>query len=217
MTTQAINSNPNARRLALAIVALLIVAALAGAGWWILARIRQPKEYDLIEVTPPSAIAYDIARQVAQNNANNPNLKQIRGGDFTLNANKNDKGWTLRLNLTRRDLLPPDQAAALLARFRLANDVAFAKSLKITDDQIRQLKEIPTGAGLIVSESDRARIHKAWDAYIANPQLALQQELEKTVQSVGQASLQPTRNALGERAKKIQAILTPEQIAPFKQ
>jgi hypothetical protein len=216
MTTQAIN--PNSRRTALTMISIIAAILLASAVWWFASQFGRPRDYELAEVMPSAATAYEISRAVAANAANNPNLKQIHGGDFLLLANRaNDNKWTLHLNYIKGDLIPPDQSAALIAASRLSIDAAFAKSLGLSDDQVHQLKAIPGGVRLIVAEPDRPRIHKAWDAYIANPSPATQADLEKVVQDVGQNSLEPTRKTLGERAEKVAAILTPQQIAPFRQ
>jgi hypothetical protein len=216
MTTQS-EINPAARAASIAIISVIVALVLAAAGWSFVSSRIHPKDYELTEVMPPAVTAYQIAQGVAANNGiPNPNIVQMRGGDFNFVAVKNGDKWTLRLNYTK-ELLPADQSAALLARFRLANDAAFAKSLNVTDDQIKQLKDIPLGTGLIINDPDRARIHKAWDAYAADRQPANESELTKTIQEVGDASLQPTRTALGDRAAKVQSILKPEQIAPFKQ
>jgi hypothetical protein len=209
--------SPVARRLALAILGIILLAILGGAGWSIASRIGRPPDYELFEVMPPAATAYQIGRALAANAANNPNFKQIRGGDFLLTANKSNGQWSLRLNFTNRNLLPPDQEAALRAASRLSVDAAFAKSLNVTDDQVKQLKQIPRGMTLIFADADRAAVHKAWDAYIASPQPAAQSALEHAVQQAGQNSLEPTRKVLSERALKVQSILTSRQIAPFAQ
>jgi hypothetical protein len=215
MTTQTID--PTSRRLALATIAVFVIALLGIVGWQLASRLGRPPDYQLSEVMPPAATAYEISRAVATNTANNPNLKQFRGGNFTLVANRASNQWTLHLNLANGNLIPPEQSAALIAASRLSIDAAFAKSLGVSDEQIAQLKTIPPGIRLIIADADRARIHKAWDAYIANQTPTMQSALEKVVQDVGQNSLEPTRKTLGERAQKAAAILTPQQIAPFKQ
>src|SRR5450432_496634 len=217
MATATAIPNLAARRASLAIIAILILAIVAALGWRIFWKIRRPGDYELTEVMPPAAAAYQIAQAISGGGAApNPNVQQFQAGDFNFIAIRNNNNWTLRLNFAKSDLLPPDQAAALLARFRLTGDAGFAKSLNVSDDQIKQLKEIPAGTGLVVTDPNRARIHAAWDKYIAKPNPQAQQELIKAAQEVGDASLQPTRTALSDRAQKVQAILTPQQIAPFK-
>jgi hypothetical protein len=217
MTTQTAQpAAPAARRLSLIMIAFICVALLAGASWWFAPQIGRPPDNQLFEVMPPAALAYQVSQAVAANAANNPNLKQVRGGDFMLVANRNNNQWTLHLNYTKGDLIPPQQVAALIAASRLSIDAAFAKSLGVNEDQVAQLKKIPAGVRLIVAEADRPKIHKAWDAYLASQTPATQSDLEKTVQEVGQNSLDPTRKTLGDRAEKVAAILTEQQIAPFK-
>jgi hypothetical protein len=71
---------------------------------------------------------------------------------------------------------------------------------------------------MIVADADRSRIASLFDAYLkaAPPRQAETTALVDALRDIGDRSLQPTRDALADRAAKIQAILTPDQLAKFR-
>ena len=204
---------------------LIVAVAVAAAAWGIWAYFAgQANTAELVEVRPERGARRWMqgARPQADGVSQRPNgAYQIKAGETQLAATKGktDKDWTYRFTYVKADLVPADQAAALAARYRLASDPAFAKSLNVSDDQLKQLKQAPAGTGMQVSKEDRQRIAVLWEAYLAAaaPKAAAEQALLKALREVGAASLEPTRAAIADRAKKVQSILTPEQIAPFKQ
>lgn len=207
-------------------IAVLLLSSMAAAGgYWIWARATQPSRSELVEVAGlpqirTAAIAAPPPLNVQRiNGANNQVGYQIRASDAMLLAQKgpNDPDWVLNGRYNRSDLMTPDQTAAITARFRLTSDPAFAKSLKVTEDQLTKLKEIPSSTPMTMSDADQKRIKAAIIAYHASPQPAGEQGLVKMLQEISTSSLNGTRAAITEKVKQIQGILTAEQIAPFKQ
>src|SRR5205814_10153364 len=72
------------------------------------------------------------------------------------------------LRYNRRDLLTQEQRDLALVRFRVMQDQAMATELGVTEDQVAELKKIPTGAiEMEVSEADRSKLielFKAWQS-----------------------------------------------------
>ena len=70
---------------------------------------------------------------------------------------------------------------------------------------------------MILSDEQREQLKSLWNAYQgASDKVVAENELIFQLHRVGQSSLAATRADIAERAKKVQAILTPEQIAQFK-
>jgi hypothetical protein len=149
---------------------------------------------------------------------------QVTGGDFSLVASKaaSATDWTVNLLYRKSDLLTPDQQAARMARMRLGNDPLFAKSLNVTDEQVDKLKKLPAVTSvtprLTVSAADTEKLKKMWTAFIATnpPKPNDAAKVVAAVEQTGKANLESFRASLVDGVKEIQAILTPEQIAPFK-
>jgi hypothetical protein len=144
---------------------------------------------------------------------------QLKAGDAIADVSKNKEGaWVFRYSYDRNDIATADQQAAITARLRLAADSAYAKSLGLTPEHVQKLKEIPARVGMAVSESDEQQLRVAMDAYAkaAPPRANESEALLALLRDIGNRSLEPTRQAFAERAKQIQSILTPEQVAKFK-
>jgi Spy/CpxP family protein refolding chaperone len=116
-------------------------------------------------------------------------------------------------------LLTPEQDAAFTARWRLTHDGPFAKSFKLTDEQIKQLGEVQGKGGLVADEADKERLRGLLDAFAAAPDPKQNEEkaLVAALAEIGPKSVELTRKSLLERVDRINSILTPEQIAQFKQ
>lgn len=207
--------------------AVVVFGSLLGAGgYWFWSWKTQPPRNELVEVMAiPQARAANFAPAAPVTGIKRtemPNQQivyNVQAPDCVLTASKGptDREWTLAMRYSRADFLTADQTAALSARFRLTADPLFAKALKVTDDQVAQLKEIPTGTPMVVSNDNLAKIK---DLFIkATSQVSPQNEqaLIAGMQQAMTASLDATKASVTDRVKKIQAILKPEQISPFKQ
>lgn len=223
MTTesQAVASTP---RWAGILVALLLLSAMcAASGWWFWSYLHQPSQAELMPVPGEDVFVRGISVQPSRPPSDVSRLPnggwRIVAGEVILNASVHPqtRQWTFQLNYRKPDLMTPEQSAALVARFRLTNDPAFARSLKVTEEQVKRLREVPAGTGMVVSQADMEKVKAAWDRYTAAMQPDNLKSLQEVLREVGQSSLQPTRQAIAQRVEQIQSILTPEQIAPFKQ
>jgi hypothetical protein len=214
---------PVPRWVGVMIAVLLVGSMVAAGGYWAWSRATQPSRSELVEVAGLPLIRSAIAAPPPSNVQrltlpNNQVGYQVRASDSMAQAQKApaDPEWRMTFRYNRSDLMTPDQTAAITARFRLTSDPAFAKSLKVTEAQIASLKEVPNTVPMIVSPANEKRMKDAINAYHASPQAAAEQGLVKLLGEISAASLPATRTAITERVKQIQAILTPEQVAPFK-
>jgi hypothetical protein len=208
-------------------IAVVLVGSMAGGGaLWAWSYYSRPSEKDLAEVrASPSMIS--VAPRPPQTNVILPistganKSYQIRGTDIVVSVAKlpNDSDFTFRFLYSKADLIPADQVVALSAHGRLIQDPAYAKFLKVTDDQLKLLKEVSAEritTILVVAPADLAKMKSLFAAYIATPKSDTEQAVVKAAQQIGQASLAPTRAAIGPKAAKIAQILTAEQLAAFK-
>lgn len=200
----------------------LVVAWIGYATW---TYVTGPNRAELREVMPDFrqgrvAVAPRVQAPV-DGIRSRPNGSYIaRAGDVAMVATKSrdGKSWNLAINYSRTDLADAEQNAALTARFRLVADAAFAKSLKVTPEQIAELKKIPYGINMVISDSDRAAIKSQWDAYLAAQDKAGPEKMiVDNLQQIGKNSMAATQADVAARVAQIKKILTAEQVAPFKQ
>jgi hypothetical protein len=203
----------------------IMLAIVIGAGYLMYERLfgGAAGSRDLVDIVPLRGIPGNFVQPPVQADGVRElgaNSYQIKAGDARVNVRrtKADEPWTYNFTYQRRDLLTPEQDAALTARWRLPRDAAYAKSLSVTPEQIKQLEDLPGREGMIVADTDRARVGSLFEAYVkaAPPRQGETTALVDALREIGERSLQPTRDTLADRAAKIQAILTPEQLAKFR-
>jgi hypothetical protein len=206
---------------------LILVTVLGIVGWVVWSYASGPKKSELVEVPPDFRRGVGATgtprRQVVVNRdsvrSRGNNSFLATSGEVLLSANKdpNSKEWNLVLNYSRPDVPTAQQTPILTARYRLTSDPKYAKSLKVTDDQVKKLQEIGPATNMALSAADQARIKQCWDAYIAaSDKAGPEQELLKAMREVGNASLEATKKQIVDRCNQVQSILTPEQLAAFK-
>jgi hypothetical protein len=203
----------------------VMLATVAAAGYLMYHRLFGGADgsRDVVDIVPMRGIPGNFVQPPVQADGVRElgaNSYQLKAGDARVNVRrtKTEEPWTYNFTYQRRDLVTPEQDSALTARWRLPRDPAYAKSLNVTPEQVKRLEELPGREGMIVADADRARIASLFDAYIkaAPPRQAETTALVDALRDIGDRSLQPTRDALADRAAKIQAILTPDQLAKFR-
>ena len=204
---------------------VVMLATVAAAGYLMYHRLfgSADNSRDVVDILPMRGIPGNLVQPPVQADGVRElgaNSYQLKAGDARVNVRrtKAEEPWAYNFTYQRRDLVTPEQDAALTARWRLPRDPAYAKSLNVTPEQVKQLEELPGREGMIVADADRARIASLFDAYLkaAPPRQAETTAVVDALREIGDRSLQPTRDALTDRAAKIQAILTPEQLAKFR-
>lgn len=209
-----------------AAVACALFGGLALAGLYFLwSWYRQPSYAELEEVpaipqivaafTPPQRQQAGIEKVQG---ANGQISFTVRAPDATVLISRTDAQpqWNFAFGYYPvTDLLSPQELAVANARFRLLADVAFARSLKVSDEQLAKLKEVTPVATMIVSEADQSAMKAAFLKYESDKNTANQQALIAMLGNVAARSRKATRLNVEGRVTQIQGILTPEQIKPF--
>jgi hypothetical protein len=224
-------SNKSAPRWAGVLVAIVLLGSmLAGAAVYFFSP-APPKLSELTEV--PGVGAAAIQRNIIRvqprpaptsgvTKRQNGYLVRAPGVQLTANKPPNAKEWQLNFAYNNKsDLIPADLQPALLARTRLPTDAAFAKYLKVTAEQLEQLKKVPMVASLaappmVVAPENREKVLKLIEAHDAKPSAATEAALVKAVTEVTAASEPATKAEITSRADQIRKILSAEQLAAFK-
>jgi hypothetical protein len=215
-------------------IAVVLVGSMAGgAGLWAWSYYSRPDQKTLTEVSGssasrtiirsspvtvtqyPKAFATNVRQQAA-------NTYEVAAGDFYLIASRTTAAagadWRVQLGYRKSDLLTEDQKAARMAQSRFTMDTAYAEAMKVTEEQMTKLKALPTilltSPTFVANAADLAKLKDLWVPFFAAPKDST--ALVKAVEEAGRKNLASSRTALEESVKKIQAILTPEQIAAFK-
>jgi len=234
-----------ATKLAVAAGFALVIALCGGYAWWFLvgsqphertvAFERQPRmrPYGLGGggggPGPAAGIASVMSRLVA---TASPGVRPIRENEWFVKAGD----YQLRVRgtgaagskveatfqfATPATVFPPEQVATLRARAEILRDAGLATRLGLTDAQRKALAQADARADMVVSHADRARVVERWTAYAAVTDPAAKAEAEKpliaALEDAGKRAVAPSKAALADRAKAIEAALTPEQWATYKQ
>jgi hypothetical protein len=216
--TEATTTNPPRqvpKWLGFAVAIGMMLLLLGGIGWWVFSFYNKPKASELTEVMDRTANMRGIDGVRAAPNGS----YHVRAGDVTLTVTKGktDKDWNLNLLSAKPDLVPPEYVAPLQARRAISTDPGWIRTLKLSPDQVKQLKAIPGGGNMILSDAEREQIKTMWNAYMsASDKAVAENDLIFQLHHIGRSSLAATRADIAERAKKVQTILSPEQIAQFK-
>jgi hypothetical protein len=226
--------NRTAPRWAGVLVAVVLLGSMLAGGAVYYFSPEPPKLSELTEVPgvgQPAVTARTVNRIVTARPAQpvsgitkrtNGYLVRAPGAQLTATKPANAKEWQLSFLFNNKaDLIPADLQPALVARTRLPTDAAFAKYLKVTAEQIEQLKKIAPVSSLatppmVVSDDNRKKVAQLVDAYAAKEAADTEQALVKALQDVAAASEAPTKADIAARAEQIRKILTAEQLAGFK-
>src|SRR5688572_6748802 len=151
----------------------VMLATVAGVGYLLYDRLfgGDVESRNLVDIFPMRGLPGGIGQPQVQADGVRElgsNSYQVKAGDARVNVRraKADAEWTYNFTYQRRDLLTPEVDAALTARWRLPRDSAFANSLGVTPEQIKQIDELPGREGMIVTDADRARVKALFEAYV---------------------------------------------------
>jgi hypothetical protein len=200
----------------------VILLCLGGGGWmlhWYINAGDLSPESKLLQVTPA-----DVGRA----NGEPPAIQQQDASTWTVHGREAvvvfarpaaGNPFAMRsLSYVNYQFVPQDQRDRIFAARRLSHDTAVARSVKLTDDQRKQLTHLTGAIGIIHPASDTAELVKLWTAYDAAPAAgkpAAESALLGGLSRVASKSIDATRNAAAERAGKIKAVLSDEQWKAF--
>jgi hypothetical protein len=98
---------------------------------------------------------------------------------------------------------------------RLLGDIEYAKSLRVTPEQLKQLEALPAEPSMRWPKQARDRfadLYKKWEATPPAQKPAAQKELVGALRDYAQAKRAADQTAMGQRVAKIRAILTGPQV-----
>jgi hypothetical protein len=203
------------------IALVVMLASVAVAGYAMFSRFSSPVMHsrDLVELAPARGAVWGQPRvQPDGVRETGNNSYEVKAGEARLRITQRANGErNFNFSYNKPDLISPEQAAALTARFRLPRDPAFAKALEVTPEQLKQLQALPGRDGMAVTDGDRERMAGLFDAYLQAPPPRRSETaaLVKALGEIGDKNLEPTRALLAERAAQVQKTLTPAQIGKF--
>jgi hypothetical protein len=225
--------NRNAPRWAGVLVAVVLLGSMIAGGAVYYFAPEPPKLSELTEVpgVGPVVTARTQNRVIVARPAQpvsgitkraNGYLVRAPGAQLTATKAANQTEWQLSFAYNNKtDLIPADLQPPLVARSRLPTDAAYSKYLKVTAEQMEQLKKVPMIASLAappmsVSPDSAARVAQLVTAYDAKNGAETEAPLIKAVQEVAAASEAATKADIAARVEQIRKILTAEQLAEFK-
>lgn len=113
-------------------------------------------------------------------------------------------------------LLDDQQRQIAALRWRVLRDRSVADHLKITDEQIARLRELPVSNDIVVPEEQLAQMRQVW-ATVQPPQRNREAERQilSLLQGISSSAEQPTRENWAQQIARIREVLTDEQVAAF--
>jgi hypothetical protein len=201
----------------------VILLCLGGGGWmlhWYINAGDLSPESRLLQVTPTEVGRANGAPPAIQQQDNNSWSVHGREAVAVFFRPAAGKPFTLRsLSYANYQFVPQDQRDRIFAARRLSHDPAVARSLKMTDDQTRQLRALTGAIGIIHPAAESAELVKLWTSYqsAANPRAkqAAEAALLARLTQIATKNIDPTRSAAADRAKKIKAVLSDSQWKQF--
>jgi hypothetical protein len=226
MTTESTESAPKQMPIWLSIPVILL--CLFSGGWII---------HWYVMTDPVSHESTILGDPVAQTNW--PGAGRIRAVGATGNPHRyvRDRGnglWEVRTDQARAEavitngkpvfrtitymaypFVPDDVKNTIFAARGLMTDPDRTAALKLTPQQIKQLKQLsaPAAITMAVTPADRAELGNAIEAYVsanAPQRTALETKVLQTLDEVANKSTVATRLQAVERAQQINAIITPD-------
>ena len=128
----------------------------------------------------------------------------------------------VRLFYIDRGFIPQADQELIVAGFRLPRDPELVARLGVTPEQLQRLasRPPPPPRVMLASPADVAELQRLWSAYraAAEPRKATaSRQIAETLARIADAARQPTQAAFAKRAREIEAILTPQQIAAYRE
>jgi len=114
------------------------------------------------------------------------------------------------------NLLNDEQRQIASLRWRVLRDRSVAEHLKITDEQMARLRELPVSNDLVVSEADVNQIREIWATIQPTERnRQAEQQILGLLRRISTSARQPTQENWTQQIARIREVLTDEQIAAF--
>lgn len=236
-----IESNQKVRDIPVWLTALILLLSLGGGGYLLSWYIKdKPRAKEIVKVDLPTprggnnwrgpggtrgtgGTGGNPTRNTPSNSggdgirtsANRPNTWNVRSGESLLYVTV-DRSGALELSPSYvTQSLTPDQAQLLLMRRRLLSDKPMRDHVKLTDEQLTKLKNIPDFKGMLISDDERSQLVKLFEAWRKAPSAdkpKAEKEVLTTLAAIGKKQLEPTKAFDSGRAQSVKDIVSAEQL-----
>jgi hypothetical protein len=138
----------------------------------------------------------------------------IKGGRaFMQVRRKEDDSLELRFVYPFDDLFPTETITMLRTRWGLAQVEKLADSLKITPEQLTELRGVSPATDIPVAASDRRQLRTLFDEYLsADDKAAAEKALVEAVASLDAHYYEPTRQLVEDIAAQVKQIFDADQL-----
>jgi hypothetical protein len=213
----------------------LIIFCLAGGGWmahWYISTDQLTHESTILDATGSAAStraparnnrtpAADTTPPIGRQDANS-NIWWVHSREAAAQIDSAGKGQPITVkavNYNSYQFVPQEQRNMIFAARRIGRDETVAKNLKLTEDQIKQLRSLTGTIGMSTQQADVDLLSSLWGQYQNADQpadkLAVQTKLVDALTEIARKSVDPTKAAVADRAAKIKAVLTDDQWKQF--
>jgi len=210
----------------------LIILCLAGGGWmahWYVSTDQLTHESTILDATPNRpALARNNRNPVVeavpaiQRQDANSNIWWVHSREAAAMIESAGKGQPITVravNYNSYQFVPQEQRNMVFAARRIGRDETVAKNLKLTDDQLRQLRSLTGTIGMTTQQADVDTLKSLWADYQNADQpadkLAVQGKLVDALTEIARKSVDATKAAVADRAARIKAVLTDDQWKQF--
>ncbi len=212
------------RQIAGIVLLVLLLSGIGSGGWWYFHRDRPPTDEVLVDITHADTFGGGLGRRLnglalATRGApapptdptaiQNQNVFRVANARLFINRVGSTTEWRMRFGY-QPSLMAAEQSAIVLARWN-------SQALKLSPDQTKRLEALPAfNDRMVVSDDDQAVLKKQWSALIAaqpSARPAMRTAIESTLAEIAKRSEPATRAAIEDRIRKVESILTSDQLA----
>jgi hypothetical protein len=195
------------------LVAVVVLGCVAGAGWFLWTnwlRSGPAERIVILDRGPDDGVKSPGGGRF-----------DVRSGNAALTCTKTPDGKDAELQFkwAKQEYLTPEQIKVLTVVFRVAQDPGMAAEMKVTPEQLVQLKENRAKAKVELPERDRDRLKSLFLAYDAEKEKDAKHKAEskliKALDAVAAELEGPAKQLAAERTAHAQAVLSPEQFQRF--
>ncbi len=146
---------------------------------------------------------------------------RARAGNAQMEVNIDSKNRE-EVDLKYGTLLSAEQAEYLMIRYRLVQDSSMQTFLKLTEEQIQKLKNVPPPEGMKASADEKAQLLELFRKWKSTPdkpsseKAAAEKSLVTALDDIGKKRLDDTRAYAISRVDAVKSALTADQFKLLK-
>lgn len=199
---------------------VLIALCLSGGGWIVHWYVNGDPLNHESRILDASAVVLPPARGRAgpavQKRGENGWMVRSPAANMYILEPKGKPPEIRAVDYNNYEFVPVEERKLIFSARRIGRDQAVAKTLKLTPEQIKQLRPLTSQVNMVVTPADMEKLKSAWTAYqTATNKTEAENKLMTALNEVARQSIDATRQAAAERTDKIKAALTAEQWKEF--